>query len=451
MVQATASAQALFQHWQTIQFPGRLRFFAEGDLSVHDGDLDWPEAEPGHVLAAAVGAAWAEKPRRGAVVAFVREDTLNASGAALELARRLQVTNLVIVAAGGLHDDSRQALTARGWAVDDALAAKTLPTKPTVLILGKIDTQPFLKERQRGTDSSLRKGCVSIFSARLRREWQPVHLPAAVDFARHVRPGATFDAIADGLRAYAHVEKRLLLPQDAAGWSDAPETQEKLIAAAQVASEGFRVVWRMPSNTSAENRLLSWSSALTEIGRRGLALKILCADAHAPPLCVWPAFAGWWIAGPADAAETASVIAHTLDTEDAMVVSVPTHADSRLPGAPAAFEPGSGRWLAPMGTVNCVCDQRGISTALDARESLSVIGIEMGIFFCASLSPLPLFEIERAAQHGPLVVTDAGESRSGLGAAVMAALPQKSHPITCVGDGATAGDLAQAVRAMMAG
>jgi hypothetical protein len=428
MVQATALAQGLFQHWQTIQFPGRLRFFAEADLSVHDGDLDWPEAEPGHVLAAAVGAAWAEKPRRGAVVAFVREDTLNASGAALDLARRLCVTNLVIVAAGGLHDDSRKALTARGWAVDDASAAKALPNKPTVLILDK----PGQASRAPG-------------DTRLRREWQPVHLPAAADFARHVRPGAAFDAIADGLRAYAHAEKRLLLPQDAAGWNDAPDTQEKLIAAAQVASEGFRVVWRMTSTS----RLLSWSSALSEIGRRGMAMKILCPDQHAPPLCVWPAFTGWWVTGPADVAETASVIAHTLDTEDAMVVSVPTRADTRAPAAPATFEPGSGRWLSPMGAVNCVCDQRGISAALDARQSLSVIGVDLGVFFCASLAPLPLFEIERAAQHGPLVVTDAAESRSGLCAAVTAALPGKVHPILCVGEGATAGDLAQAVRAIL--
>lgn len=390
---------------------------------------DWPDAEPEHVLAAAVGAAWAERERGGAVVAMLRDQTLHASGEALDLAYALEVPNLVILAVGGLQGQVRELMMARDWRIIDARSVQDFPAVPTVLVL---EHAP----EQRGQP------------ARVRREWQPVHLPDANGFPLRVHlkssPSA-FNAVVAGLRDYARVETRLLLVQDSPGWSRAADTQAKLIAAAHAASEGFRVVWRV----TGANQLLAWTGALREIGRRGLGLKILCSDNHMPPLCIWQALVGWWVVGPADAAETAAAVAQTLDTEDAAVISVPTALDPSIVFNQPSFEPGSGRWLAPMGSVNCICDQRSFAVALNARDVLAVIDVALGIYFCASLAPLPMSAIDQAAQRGPLVIVDAGNPQSGLGAVVTAALEKRPHPVECIGNGAAPSDIAQAVRTAM--
>jgi transketolase len=126
------------------------------------------------------------------------------------------------------------------------------------------------------------------------------------------------------------------------------------------------------------------------------------------------------VAAPADAGEAAAALAQVLDSEDAVVLALPgaALATAEWP-ADHAYLPGSGRWLARGEAATLVCESRSAAAALEAGAALRALGVEVGVLHCTSLHPLPLAELERAAERAPLVVCSATDAEGGLGAAVL--------------------------------
>jgi hypothetical protein len=234
-----------------------------------------------------------------------------------------------------------------------------------------------------------------------RREWPPVNLtglPAGlaaplVDPA--TPPGPLVDGWLDGLSLR---EPRLLLPHASGWWPQQPKTQSTLLALSQVAGQGIRVFWRLPTGTD----LRRWAAVLDWISRAGLPIKLLVDAADLPPADWCQLRQGWWIAGPCEAGEALAVLFWALAHEDCAIISLPTVVLDNLPAWPAdeAWMPGSGRWIVPgdSGAVVCRGDQAARAMALRrGREALLA---------CTSISPLPEADLLAAAATGPLRATN---------------------------------------------
>jgi len=389
-----------------VVFPGQLRVVTLAD-----------DAES---IAVAAGAALAEAPRGGVVVAVVGSDP--AVAPALATAVALGAPLLVLVSGSGA-DLARYA--AAGW--DVATTDLALPvTRPTVCAAEVVPAPR---------------------TAATAWEWPPVRLPT-LD-AWRLTPHRDLDAALGDLAAR---EARIRLVHATPPWSSAPVSSATLVAAAAHAGEGRRMVWRLPAGVD----LLGWLPALRMIGARQLPVTLLCAAADAPALAHWRALPGWWVAAPGDLGETVAVLARALSSDDCVAVLLPAAAKSdTVPPWPAgeAHEPGAGRWLAseatPRATIVCAAD--GALAALAARAALATVAIPVAVLQCTSLHPLPVGDLLAAAAQGPLVVVDAGAGSSGLAAAVAVEAPG----VAWVGIDAwggvapTAADIAAAVRTVL--
>jgi hypothetical protein len=398
---------------KTVAFPGRLRVFGgRGLAGVHL--TDWPDSDDGTALAAACGAAWAEAGRGGRVLVVVGPEALaeELGRDAAALAVRLGLGNLVAALVDGGADGGEAValgLTAAGW--ERLAKGRNKRTGPVFTVLSA-----STKAKPQSQDKPP-----------LRREWQPVNLPT---LPRGGLPPWPIDdavpahaATGDWLAWLAQREPRLLVADAAAPWRDQPDDEAKLLALAHLASEGRRVCWRLPPGTD----LSRWLPRLGDLGRRGLALKLLCAAADLPGAQRWADQQGWWVMAPAEAREAAVVLAQTLDNEDGAVIGLPTEINRRIPafGADQAYCPGSARVLAEGAALTLVSDHRTAGAALAARARLHAAGIEAGVLHCTSLSPLPAPALEAAAARGPLIVADDG---GGLGLAVATAVTEVPCP-----------------------
>ena len=397
-------------------FPGRVRIIAQADFAAHAGsDTEWHGADAAETIAAAAGAALAERTRGGTVVALVGAEPALAYAWATVAA----LAAPVLVALVGASTAELALWRAVGWAVVDDDVALPL-TRPSVLPVAVVRAPP---------------------SAPVVREWSPVRLPTLGDWQR-----ATHADLDSALAALAAREPRLLLAHAHTPWATAPVSPATLVAVAAHAAEGRRLVWRLPAGVD----LLGWLPALRAIGQRRLAITVLMAADDALALAHWRALPGWWVAAPGEAGETIAVLARALASEDAVAIVLPR--PQPVPAWPvdADHEPGSGRWFGdpPAARATIVCAGESTAAALAARAALGALQLEVAVLQCTSLHPLPVGELAVASQRGPLVVVDAGDAASGLAVAVAAELPGSAgHGVAAWrGTAPGAADIAAAVR-----
>jgi hypothetical protein len=391
-----------------VRFPARIRWFVDEAAAPAEIDCDGIDNEGPHApsavqLAAACGSAWAEAERGGQVVAVVGADAMNEGLfiEALDLAARLRLP-LTAVISGAVEDQHVALLREHAWQITTSGLGHSqgnFGVGPRAVILG---AQPQVDRNWR-TD--------------LRREWPPVRIAALPPIAN-----------ADELDTFCAQHRHIFPVHCDEKWRAAPDTQAKLLAAAQLAAEGRRVIWKLPEEVD----VMPWLHALRDIGERGLGIKLLCAPRQLPALSLWHAIPGWWICGPRDAREFSEVVHHALDSEDPMLVAYGGASAPAMTVTDSYHVPGSGRWLAPIASCNLICDQSTWQLALDARAELGSQGIDVGIFHCLSLLPLPAHDLGLAARRDKMVVLDHAESARGLGGAIRATVDDTRECI-CIG------------------
>ncbi len=385
-----------------VPFPGRLRVFCEPALAhalPHGHQGEWPGLRGGGLAAVACGAAVAERRRGGRVLAVTSavDDGLFAEAATL--AGRLGLDNLHVLMAvdePGLLVRFGRVASDRPWGqgATQQVALSSVASASTA-------TSP-----SSGSTTSRRlDGVVPV-----RREWPPVHLAALAKGGAAPWPTSSasspVDAVASALSWMAEREPRLLAPHADPAWRTLPDTPAKLLALGHLCAEGLRVAWLLPPRAP----VMRWLDELRDIGRRGLAMKLLCHAEDLPALDHLAALDGWWVAMPGDTAEAGAVLARALETEDAFIIALPGAAVEGSAAYPAEqpWSPGSGRWLADGADLTLACTASTAGIALRARAGLLGESRAAGVFQCTSLSPLPMYDLHRAGARAPLVALDDG-------------------------------------------
>ncbi len=402
-------------------FPARSRLFCDqrliGALPAElRGRCEWLGASGGMLLAAACGAAAVETPRGGRVAVALPASALTDQQlfAAAALAVRLHLTTLTLVVVGG-----SAALIAPlidlGWRRDGA--------GPLVCLSPPLDAASLPP------------------ASDLRREWPPVNLRTLLPGALPPWPvdaaSLPLAAASDWLAWMAAREPDLVVANLAAGWRDQVPGAAVLGALAQLAGEGRRVCWRLPSGIDVK----PWLDALQQIGRRGLGIKLLMNANDLPPRPHLAPLIGWWVLVPADTRETAAMLAFALSCEDPVVIGLPPTVPSALPpwADQQAFHPGHGRWLVHGGAATVVCDYRTLSVANAAVTLLAEAGHRVGVLLCTSLVPLPLADLDLAGP-GPLVACG-----SDLGIALASAMTDRDMHVDIATDIGSSAALVAAV------
>ena len=373
-----------------VAFPGRVRVFCDESLAgilppAVAAQRDCPGARGALLLAAACGTAWVEAGRGGRVAMIAERIDDAGWWEAVVLAGRLAGPLRLILVGGSAADLVRYVQA--GWNADGPLVQLWPAVPPTA----------------------------TVALPRLRREWPPVRLASLP--AGGLPPWPPALPLSDWLPWLVGREPALLLPDLAAGWCALPPSASVLMAAGAAAGDGWRVCWRLPRGSD----LSAWLPALAEIGRRGLALKLLLDAADAVPMDRLHALHGWWLLAPADVGETAAVLTAALDNDDPTLIALPG-ASSRIPAwlPERSWQAGTARRLAEGGRATLVCDGRTASAAMVARDRLADAGITVGVLSCTSLLPLPVAALEQAAAHGPLVACG---NLAGLMLAVLDGVP----------------------------
>ena len=410
---------------QSSAFPARARLFCDQRLlGVLPADLrgrgEWLGASGALLLAAACGAAVAEEQRGGRVVVVVPASALSdpALLVAAHMAVRLHVTTLTLAVV--TTDPAIIApLIELGW--------RRAGAGPVVLTFAPVDGAsfpPMTKKRQ---------------------EWQPVHLRTLLPGTLPPWPvdGASLPpaAASDWLAWLAIREPDLVVANLAAGWREQIPSPALLCALAQLAGEGRRVCWRVPTGTDVR----PWLDAMQEIGRRGLALKLLVNANDLPPRPHLAPLTGWWVMVPADTNEAAAMMAHALDSEDPVVIGLPPTIPVMLPPWPAkqAYHPGRGRWLKHGDTATLVCDQRTLSVTAAAAVILGNEGVQLGVLLCTSVLPLPVGDLDQAGS-GPLMACG-----NDLGIALASAMTDRDVHVHIIGNVGSAEVIVTAVRKIL--
>ena len=419
---------------QNSAFPARARLFCDqrllGVLPVDlRGHCEWLGASGAVLLASACGAAMAEEPRGGRVLAVVPASALSdpALLAAATLAVRLHATalTLAVVTDGPVvpvvPGDSAiiTPLIELGW--------RHAGAGPVVLAFAPGD------------------GALIPPLTKKRHEWQPVHLRTLLPGTLPPWPvdGASLPpaAASDWLAWLAIREPDLVVANLAAGWREQPPGPALLCALAQLAGEGRRVCWRVPSGTDVR----PWLDAMQEIGRRGLALKLLVNANDLPLRPHLAPLTGWWVMVPADTNEAAAMMAHALDSEDPVMIGLPPTIQVKLPPWPAkqAYHPGRGRWLKTGAAATLVCDQRTLAVTAAAAVVLGNDGVHLGVLLCTSVLPLPVGDLDRAGS-GPLMACG-----NDLGIALASAMTDHDVRVHIVSNVGSAEAIVTAVRKIL--
>lgn len=410
---------------QETPFPGRARLFCDqrliGALPADlRGRCEWAGTGGALLLAAACGAALVEGAREGSVVVALPASALKDPQfiQAATLAVRLHATALMLAVVGG--DDAMLApLIELGWRREGA--------GPLVRRCAPLDAASLPP----GTD--------------LRREWPPVHLrtllpgmlpPWPVD-GTSLPPAAA----SDWLAWLASREPDLVVVNLANGWREQPPGPLLAAALAQLAGEGRRVCWRLPSNTD----LKPWLDALQQIGRRGLPLKLLINANDLPARPNLATLVGWWVLAPADTAESAAMLAYALECEEPVIIGLVPTIPVVLPPWPArqAYHPGRGRWLSSGQAATLVCDHRTLPVVSAAALALAQAGIAIGVLLCTSVLPVPVGDLDHAGP-GPLIACG-----SDLGIALASAMTDRDVHVEIATDVGSADALFAAVRRLV--
>lgn len=403
-------------------FPARSRLFCDQRLigalpADQRGRCEWMGAGGALLLAVACGAAAVESPRGGAVAVALPASALKDPQllAAAALAVRMHLTALTLVMVG-CEASSLAPLVDLGWRREGA--------GPLVRSCPSLDVAALPP------------------STDLRREWPPVNLRTLLPGALPPWPVDVTSlppaAASDWLAWLATREPDLVVANLASGWRDQVPGPAVLCALAQLAGEGRRVCWRLPSGID----LKQWLEALQQIGRRGLGLKLLVNANDLPSRPHLAPLVGWWVLVPADTREAAAMLAYALSSEDPMLIGLPPTIPLVLPAwsEQQAYHPGHGRWLVHGGVATLVCDHRTLSVAGAAVGLLSDQGQRAGLLLCTSLLPLPVGDLDLAGP-GPLVACG-----SDLGIALASAMTDRDVHVDIATDVSSATAVVAAVR-----
>lgn len=403
-------------------FPGRARLFCDQRLiGALPAELrsrcEWPGSGGGLLLAAACGAAVVESTRGGSVVAALPASAFKDPllMAAATLAVRLHATALTVAVVGG-EAATIAPLIDLGWRHEGA--------GPLVRHCAPLDAASLPP------------------SLEVRREWPPVHL-------RTLQPGMLPPwpvdntslppaAASDWLAWLASREPDLVVVNLAAGWREQAPGPALACALAQLAGDGRRVCWRLPSGTD----LRPWLDALHQVGRRGLPLKLLVNANDLPARPSLAPLVGWWVLVPADTAEAAAMLAYALECEDPVIIGLGPTIPVVLPPWPPrqAYHPGRGRWLAHGGVVTLICDQRTLPVAAAAAVKLAADSLTVGVLLCTSVLPIPVGDLDHAGP-GPLIACG-----SDLGIALASAMTDRDVHVDIATDVTNADAIVAAVR-----
>jgi hypothetical protein len=399
---------------RAVVFPGRVCIFCTDDLTgLLDNesatDRAWPGASSGALLAAAAGAAYREGGRGGQVVVLCGAPAGSAElwWEAVALVGMLGLANLQVILVDGSDRDLEQMCVA-GWTQSgDSTTSARAAAKAENWTLSTAAVVP--------TASSV--------PGVLRRAWQPVHLatlpvggvPALPDPDAGQAQAGGAGLVDAWLTWLASREPQLLAAHLSLPWRDVPPNQALMLCLAQLASDGLRVCWHVPAGSP----LARWDEALMEISRRALPLKLLVEAHDLPALARLRAMPGWWVVAPTTPAETAAVLVHILDNEDAVCMCLPPPSACAWPTTTAhAYLAGSGRWVHHGAAITLICDSRTCAATLEAHTRLAQAGIAAGVLICTSLQPLPVTQLREASARGRLLVVAYGDGDLGLGGCV---------------------------------
>jgi hypothetical protein len=410
---------------QDAPFPGRARLFCDqrliGALPAElRGRCEWPGAGGGLLLAAACGAALVEGTRSGSVIVALPLSALKDAllDAAAALAVRMHASALTMVVVGGEWSHLAR-LIDLGWHTDGA--------GPLLRLCAPLDAASLPPTTE------------------VRREWPPVNLrtllpgmlpPWPVD-STSLPPAAA----SDWLAWLASREPDMVVVNLASGWREQAPGPALACALAQLAGDGRRVCWRLPSNTD----LKPWLDALQQVGRRGLPLKLLVNANDLPARPHLATLVGWWVLVPADTAEAAAMLAFALTCEEPVIIGLVSTIPVTLPPWPArqAYHPGRGRWLLSGGSATLVCDQRSLPVVAAAALALGQASTPVGVLLCTSVLPMPVGDLDHAAP-GPLVACG-----SDLGIALASAMTDRDVHVDIATDVSSADALVATVRRLL--
>ncbi len=394
----TATVAELAQdEGRAVVFPGRLRLFVAPALRQALPEalpVEWPALDDERLAAVAGAAGMAEANRQGRVLLVLDAAAVlaAASAEALTVGARLAGPETTLVVAGGGEGALARA-AALGWGRTSGPGLR--PAAPVA--------------RQ----SVLRR-------THLPQEWPPVRLPSLPVGVLPDWPtlgDSPGERVAARLAWLAEREPRMLLGHHVV---DGPASAALALALAQLASDGRRVVWLLPSGSS----LTDLVPALAIIGRRRLGLKLISAAPVSPALATL--LEHWWIATPADDAETAAVLAAQLDQEDPCLLALPP--TLAVPGiipwpSNEPWIPGSGRWLIRGGPATVICGPGTAANVQAAQALLLAKGLSISVYHATSLTPCCGYEVRQLP--GPVLVVDDHPAGQGLDRLLAEVLPER--------------------------
>jgi hypothetical protein len=417
-------------------FPGRLRIFCDERcrtvLSLEErAQSEWQGAHGAFLLAAALGAAFAEMARGGVVVVVLPRQALqeNSVREVISNAARLGALPLRLLIENG-PADSDYAEHQQG---KDSHYLSSFFTNAGWKNSGEVLTYEFVHFAAHQ---------ISYPPPHLRGDWPPVRMATTVPGSLPAWPvdetSVPLSSLNDWLAWLRGREPQLIIMDMTPPFISFPTRPWCAALLAQLTGEGRRVVWRLPTGVE----LSGWLEILHDIGRRGLALK-LCLSVD--NLLSRPALApllGWWILVPNDAEEAAAMLAFALEHEDPVVLAVPGQVQPHVPPWPAqqAYFPGSGRWLRHGTRATLVCDFHAIALAEHAAATLAAENISVGVLICSTLMPLPIGEIDQVPG------TELFVCGNNLGIAWTSAVLDQQRTVTIIPDHANALAMADIMR-----
>jgi hypothetical protein len=363
-----------------LRAPGRLRLIADpgSDALLGRCPEREPPAAPALLLGTALGMAWAEASRQGAVLALATAVPA-ADDPALVLAQRLGLGNVHLIAPWPDGGYGLARLGPDGWQREAAIR-QPQPQPPS--------------------------------APRRRREWPPVNLASLPRSGEVPWPAGGEAAPAAISRALAWLEaheQRLLLPHAQPPWCAEPLSPTLAAAVAQLAGEGRRVVWQLPVGGFAVI-----APAIADACRRGLGPKLLLPADELPALD-GPFAACSWMLATGEGRQAEAVLAWMLAHEDAALCELQAAGPAGT-GVVGPYRPGSGRWLASGADGTVVAAAAQAPAACSVRTALAARGLALGVFECTSLAPPPAAQLLAAPKPLWLLTDPAG----GLAAALAA-------------------------------